>query len=967
MPINTYEVDKEQVRRTIDLFFEPGQVFECRCLETTKYSSSYAKIRSGYFTKVNALLRELDGIEAKGIYVTLNPVKSTLLARANNRLRHSKDQPTTSDVDITARHWILIDCDPVRVSEISSSDEEHEAGLALARSIRNALSDLGWPDPIYADSGNGGHLLYRIDLPADDGGLVQRMLQAIAQGFDTEAVKVDQNVFNAARISKLYGTWARKGDDSPELGRPHRLSQILEAPDVVEVVCAELLEALAETASAEPSQSAPKSQSTGKTPFDMETFLDKYGIERTGPRADKDGTQRWDLKECPLCRANGAGNTSVSVFLTPDGKPGFKCMHSQCGDMHWLDFRKCYEPDYKEKKRRRASPHFGNGLKACDIIVNEQKDVNLHQAIDSLHWLNKQNPRIFAHGAAVVQVGLERDIKNPRILRPSLIPLDQHSLSNLMSEAANYYRDTQNGPVDIYPPAALASGILALTPHQRDFPSIKAVIEAPTFREDGSLITMPGYDEASGYFYYPSRAMSNVVIPEKPSKDDVIAARNVLWDVFGEFPYVSDADRANNFAFGLTPFIRPFIDGLAPMCYMEASIAGSGKGLNTDTWALIASGQVAAKCSAVDNTELEKRIFSMLSAGRTLICIDNVRGKLDSKALEAALTAELWQGRKLGKSEDRQIPNLATWCCNGNNATLGGDLPRRCYRVRFTPDTARPWRKKFRIEDLPAYVRKHRGELVQACLTIIAGWLAAGRPAGSSSVLPLGSYGAWTHTMNGILTYAEIGGFLDNLEEFYAENNDEVAQITPFIEACATEYAGREVTVNDIVVDLRVPGSMLADALPPDLSVLVADKATSDKAIVKDLGYKLRRYKDRPFGDQGWRVVRAGQKGHTKSTTWKFVKAVSRNLTPWITKNAGDAGDAGDVLNARNSETHFPNGDVPSGDNKKDILNFNDEKHDPHAPHHPQSSNGHISDEGWIEKMLNDDDDFLADIPITLK
>ena len=94
-----------------------------------------------------------------------------------------------------------------------------------------------------ADSGNGAHALGRIDLPADDGGLVQRCLQALAARFNDAAVKVDTGVYNPARIWKLYGTTAAKGDDVP--GRPWRMARIIDAPDTLQVAPVELLQALA--------------------------------------------------------------------------------------------------------------------------------------------------------------------------------------------------------------------------------------------------------------------------------------------------------------------------------------------------------------------------------------------------------------------------------------------------------------------------------------------------------------------------------------------------------------------------------------------------------------------------------------------------------------------------------------------------------------------------------------------------
>ena len=85
----------------------------------------------------------------------------------------------------------------------------------------------GWPDPIVGNSGNGAHCLYRVELPTSDGDLVKRCLQGLARRFDDDLVKIDQAVFNPARIWKLYGTVSRKGDSVPE--RPHRLARILEA------------------------------------------------------------------------------------------------------------------------------------------------------------------------------------------------------------------------------------------------------------------------------------------------------------------------------------------------------------------------------------------------------------------------------------------------------------------------------------------------------------------------------------------------------------------------------------------------------------------------------------------------------------------------------------------------------------------------------------------------------------------
>jgi hypothetical protein len=58
---------------------------------------------------------------------------------------------------------------------------------------------------------------------------MERLLKRLDARFSDSRVKIDTTVSNAARITKLYGTVARKGADTPD--RPHRLSRIMEVPN----------------------------------------------------------------------------------------------------------------------------------------------------------------------------------------------------------------------------------------------------------------------------------------------------------------------------------------------------------------------------------------------------------------------------------------------------------------------------------------------------------------------------------------------------------------------------------------------------------------------------------------------------------------------------------------------------------------------------------------------------------------
>jgi hypothetical protein len=217
--------DPQEIAHTLATLCTPGDLVELRIPKTPQGNGV------GYFNDLQKLAAEMARLNGKGpgVYVTLNQLKRELLNRAPNHVEFGI--PATKDDDIVRRLWLLIDFDPKRLQDVSSTDAEHEAALELARVVRRALRKEGWPEPILADSGNGAHLLYPIDLPNDDDvkNLLRNVLKALARLFNNDVVTIDPTVYNAARIVKAYGTIAAKGVPTAE--RPHRLSRILEMPE----------------------------------------------------------------------------------------------------------------------------------------------------------------------------------------------------------------------------------------------------------------------------------------------------------------------------------------------------------------------------------------------------------------------------------------------------------------------------------------------------------------------------------------------------------------------------------------------------------------------------------------------------------------------------------------------------------------------------------------------------------------
>lgn len=368
------QASRTEIERTVALLLEPGATTELRVPESKQ------RTMSGYFDDPGKLVDAAMRLSGQGpaVYFVPNPIKPDLQARANNRVvPYAKH--TTSDDGILRRRMLLFDFDAPRPAGISATAREHEAGIARARDCRDFLRKMGFPEPALCDSGNGGHLQYRINLPADDNSLalVNACLQAADFQFTDDSVKVDTTVGNAARICKVYGTLVGKGDDMPE--RPHRLARILEAPPSLEVVSVELLRELAALA---PTPDPPPLHANGSGNFDLPGWIAQHRLAtyRQGPW--QGGGYRWIFAECPW--RPGDGTTAYIVQLA-NGAIKAACQHATCpgshtSGNHWRELRAMYESAESRNKKppveAKPKPAGTNGTHETEDEADNVKDVN---------------------------------------------------------------------------------------------------------------------------------------------------------------------------------------------------------------------------------------------------------------------------------------------------------------------------------------------------------------------------------------------------------------------------------------------------------------------------------------------------------------------------------------------------------------------------------------------------------------
>ncbi|MFM9860649.1 toprim domain-containing protein [Pseudoxanthobacter sp. M-2] len=431
--------------------------------------------------------------------------------------------------------------------------------------------------------------------------------------------------------------------------------------------------------------------------------------------------------------------------------------------------------------------------------------------------------------------------------RPVATALNEDRLRHMLARLARWVRLNAKGELmPAPPPVAVVKSVLA-TPDPA-LPVLTGIVSTPVFGRGGTLITVPGYHPDARLLYVPAPGFTVPTISMRPSTAEIAAARTLLCeDLLGDFPFTGDAERAHVVSLLLLGFLRGMIDGPTPLHLIEKPTPGSGATLMVDAVATILTGSGASVMTeGRDDDEWRKRVTAKLRQIPAIVLIDNLRAKLDSSAVAAALTAPFWEDRILGVSEMVRLPIRCLWIATGNNPEFSNEMARRLVRIRLDPHEERPWQRTgFRHPDLMTWVRANRPRLVAACLTLCQAWIAAGRPRGTRTI---GSFENWAHAIGGVLEVTGIPGFLGNLDEMMEASDSEGAGWSAFITAWWDRFGTAEVGTADLF-DVAV----FCDPAPPI-------SGNNDQARKTTFGLAIKRLRDRVFrvGDLNLRIGKAG-------------------------------------------------------------------------------------------------------------
>lgn len=305
---------------------------------------------------------------------------------------------------------------------------------------------------------------------------------------------------------------------------------------------------------------------------------------------------------------------------------------------------------------------------------------------------------------------------------------------------------------------------------------LRAFVQHPTLRDDGSLLSEVGYDRQSGLFLTEHIPID---VKPKPTRADAMKAFKVLIHPFHEYKWIDGSVSQGAFMSALfTVGIRHLFDEGVPLFAVDAPRQGAGKTKLVKAISNLWFGRpMATTPYSTDQEEMKKHLASMLLNGDRVVLFDNVHPavKVNDPTLNALLTSGRVSFRELGTQRMLEFDTAATFFITGNNLKIVGDMIRRTMRMQIDPEGLHPMHRKFKIDPLEGYVLDHRAELLSAAMTVLMAFFQAGCPKADNSP-PLASFEKWSSILRNLLLWLDLDDIKECVSQGY-EQDDESLEI----------------------------------------------------------------------------------------------------------------------------------------------------------------------------------------------
>ncbi len=392
------------------------------------------------------------------------------------------------------------------------------------------------------------------------------------------------------------------------------------------------------------------------------------------------------------------------------------------------------------------------------------------------------DPDIFQNGGRMTEV-LEDENGNIRIgaiLKPRF-------KGGHLEERIDFYRETAKATYNTSAPDALVNRVYEMP--LACYPSLYRITSFPTYSKELALVMDPGFHTESGLYHKPKSGIDIPPVPEFPTKEEVEAARDVLVDLFADFPLdgmtraeIEDAvangepvpSLAHTLSVPLTPIMRDAINGPTPNHLGRKDKPRSGATLLMSAASCVGTLEPAAPQPLPENrAEVQKTLTAIIDSGEPFAFFDNLpKGETtESDELAAAMTAyPEYTGRRLGVTGMVKGRVTQTWLTSGNRTQLSEQLRERTLLIDVDPKMERPGERPdnlFKYVPLVPHIQDNAGRYIHALLTLVQNWKAKGCPPWKGQAL--GGFEDHARVVGGILDAAGIFGFMGNRDKLRAK------------------------------------------------------------------------------------------------------------------------------------------------------------------------------------------------------
>lgn len=488
------------------------------------------------------------------------------------------------------------------------------------------------------------------------------------------------------------------------------------------------------------------------------------------------GDAKHDIS-CPWVEQHTDQADNGTAYFEPSAQyplGGFKCHHSHGNLFHikdLLNFLQISPTVLKDK------PHISVDAGKLDSICD---DAEKELAASGTY---------FQRGNLIATVNT-----TPENNKTAILCLSQPSLLRALSHLVLWTRHSEKKGDFVCDPPSRHVTVLFNAQSYRHLPPLIGVAHQPYLRDDYSLICTPGYDPNTRMFGVFDQKKFPIV--DLATKAEAQAALNELLALLSEFDFSDDCDRSAALSAMFTAALRPSIS-VAPMFHIKAHQIASGKSYLSSIIAAFGSNTGSSAIAfPTTEDECQKLLLASLIEAPACIIFDNLTTDLlPFKTLCSALTEEYITGRILGMSKTATVSTRTLFLSSGNNVGPVRDMTRRCLTICLDPKIDMPAARDFKTDSLKL-IRDNREKFVSLVLTIVRGWVMAGKP--EISVKPVASYEHWGSIVRQPLLWLGMPDPAERLFEQIANDPDREL-LSRILQAWSDNFDDSPTTIREAV------------------------------------------------------------------------------------------------------------------------------------------------------------------------